>query len=76
MRVNYFSLLIGAGFLAGALPVVGQTSAGDPPVDATTQTANITPPAEGRWSIQLLQGLVLPPESPDLRRNLHLRRAL
>jgi high affinity Mn2+ porin len=51
MRVSYFSLLIGAGFLAGALPVVGQTSAGNPPVDASTQTANITPPAEGRWSI-------------------------
>ena len=51
MRVNHLSLLIGFGFLAGAMPVVGQTSAGDVPVDAAAQTASASPPAEGRWSI-------------------------
>ena len=39
MRAIHLSLLIGFGFLAGALPVLGQTSAGD------------TPPAESRWTI-------------------------
>jgi hypothetical protein len=29
MRVNYLSLLIGFGVFAGAMPVLGQTSAGD-----------------------------------------------
>ena len=49
--MNHLSLLIGLGFLVGAMPVAGQTSAGDVPVDAPTQTASNTPPAEGRWSI-------------------------
>jgi len=45
MRAHYLSLLIGFGFLAGAMPVLGQTSAGEVPADATT------PPAEGRWTL-------------------------
>jgi high affinity Mn2+ porin len=51
MRVNHLSLLIGFGVFAGALPVLGQTSAGDGPVDASTQTADNAPPVEERWSI-------------------------
>src|SRR5271157_1251693 len=51
MRVNHLSLLIGLGFLAGAMPVIGQTSVGDVPVDASTQTESNMPPAKSRWTI-------------------------
>ncbi|MGD0870389.1 MAG: carbohydrate porin [Bryobacteraceae bacterium] len=50
MHVNHFALFIGFGFLAGAMPVLGQTSAGDTQ-DASTQTSSAAPTAEGRWSI-------------------------
>jgi high affinity Mn2+ porin len=50
MRLNHLSLLIGFAFLAGAMPVLGQTFAGEVP-DASTQTASDPPPPEGRWSI-------------------------
>jgi hypothetical protein len=45
MRVNYLSLLIGFGVFAGAMLVLGQTSAGDEPADASTRTADNTTPA-------------------------------
>jgi high affinity Mn2+ porin len=51
MRVNHLSLLVGFGVFAGAMPVLGQTSAGGGPVDASTRAADNTPPAEDRWTI-------------------------